>query len=430
MAPPGRIVLDALDGVRGLSSVLIVVGHFFTFWVVNDPLPIFGLEYLSIVSLFFVISGYTLAVIYDAGPPNEDGQPSPPRSSAVDLSTKAGYRLFLRKRVARLAPVYYLSLAVGIAPYLIYFPDPVNLAIGAPFTLFALQSISMLGLNWDGPLWTVSSFVMCYLMFPFFLRRFSPLSTRALRVWWWSLAVTCVASSVVVPFGGGFVHFIIVWRLPQFLLGVLTAQLANREPVLRPAIVAEICSTLLLANFIGAAVVSYYSGYAAWLTYMLTMEFVVAPIQAVWVSALTAPLPTPIGPTRALFLTPPMRFLGNISYAMYASHWVVIIWCAWAVAGGISADLVPFYSRLDKVGSTFDDGWYYFPAWAVVPILAVCIAFATGMWALVERPARQRISGAAAATKAAEQASFEPLLEVDDDAGALGKAGGLLAEVA
>jgi peptidoglycan/LPS O-acetylase OafA/YrhL len=42
-----RFDLAALDGVRGLASLFIVVGHFFTFWApsaADGLLPVFGLE--------------------------------------------------------------------------------------------------------------------------------------------------------------------------------------------------------------------------------------------------------------------------------------------------------------------------------------------------------------------------------------------------
>jgi hypothetical protein len=60
--------LDALDGIRGLCSLWVVVGHLIEFWISNDgqgDFPVLALEYMSGVTLFFLISGFTLVVVYD-----------------------------------------------------------------------------------------------------------------------------------------------------------------------------------------------------------------------------------------------------------------------------------------------------------------------------------------------------------------------------
>lgn len=158
--------LDALDGVRGVASLVIVAGHLLTFfvpradastiypgagatppggaaWGSPPPLPppalqhgarwpVFGLEYLSAVSLFFTLSGFTLVQAYER-PPRAPGEPPP-------LSTPAQRNAFLRRRVARLAPLYYLGLAAGAVPFVLY-TDPATRRISAPAALLGLQSI-------------------------------------------------------------------------------------------------------------------------------------------------------------------------------------------------------------------------------------------------------------------------------------------------
>jgi peptidoglycan/LPS O-acetylase OafA/YrhL len=62
------------------------------------------LQFLSAVTLFFVISGFTLTVVYgDAGA----------------LSSRDARRSFLWKRFARLGPIYYLSLLVALPQLLV-----------------------------------------------------------------------------------------------------------------------------------------------------------------------------------------------------------------------------------------------------------------------------------------------------------------------
>jgi hypothetical protein len=68
LAPSTRIMapdLQSLDGIRGLCSVIIVLGHIFVYWTpawpgdaaaAHEKYPVFGIEYLSPVTLFFVMT--------------------------------------------------------------------------------------------------------------------------------------------------------------------------------------------------------------------------------------------------------------------------------------------------------------------------------------------------------------------------------------
>lgn len=140
MSAGHRVNLDALGGLRGISSLTVVVGHLLTFWVPNEGLfPTFGLEYLSAVTLFFVISGFCLVCVYDkSDAPDHDG--------TAPLGNAADRRKFWRRRIGRLAPLYYLGMLLAV-PQLIIYQDKFSIiasAVLSPLWLQACESTSLL----------------------------------------------------------------------------------------------------------------------------------------------------------------------------------------------------------------------------------------------------------------------------------------------
>jgi peptidoglycan/LPS O-acetylase OafA/YrhL len=87
-----------LDGMRGIGAILVVYGHTMVFWggpaVSFPPIPF-------CVDLFFILSGYVIAFAYE------------PR-----LSTGMTAATFLRQRLIRLYPLYFLGLIMGLMAFL------------------------------------------------------------------------------------------------------------------------------------------------------------------------------------------------------------------------------------------------------------------------------------------------------------------------
>ena len=155
--------LDALDGLRGVGAICIMMYHFFSGFTPMAAAvahyPVYAPEFTSVVTLFFVISGFTLTCVY-----NTDGDPP------MALT-------FLKKRVARLMPVYYASLP-ALPSFYVYTTTP---ALTATTTLFMVQSLIVPNEGWNFPLWQVGAFAFTYPFFPFVLARLRTWSTRALR---------------------------------------------------------------------------------------------------------------------------------------------------------------------------------------------------------------------------------------------------------
>ncbi len=86
-----------LDGMRGIGAVLVVWGHTVIFWggpvTTSPPIPF-------CVDLFFILSGYVIAFAYE-----------PRLANGMTPAT------FLRQRLIRLYPLYFLGLMMGAGAY-------------------------------------------------------------------------------------------------------------------------------------------------------------------------------------------------------------------------------------------------------------------------------------------------------------------------
>jgi len=427
--PPPPLDLAPLGGVRGVAAATVVVGHTLLYFVPDlgggggadrPAWPAFGLEFLSPVTLFVVLSGFTLAAVYgphaeaaaagaaaaaisavavDAtgagAPAAPPAGPPPARGAAPPLGSWAGARAFFLKRAARLAPLYAAGLALGAAPFFIYTPReaiPLNVAVA----LAGQQSVVLTATAWDRPLWTVSALAYCYAAFPLLLPRLAACSPCGLaRALWLACAASMAAPSALLAAFGLLawpMHFLFILRLPQFVVGMAAALLAARAPLRHPAAVADGCSLLLAANIAACGglttVVRASAGETAggyvWLLWSHWAEFLLAPVHALWIAALASPGGG--GATRAVLGSRPARALGAISYALYCTHFPLLSWAAWAAKGrGVSADAVPLRA------AAFVDGWFCFPPAAIGPLLAACAAIAAAAYWALERPARRAI---------------------------------------
>lgn len=152
---PQRIDTTAITGLRALASMNILVGHLIVTchvtWQDDDFVDLLG---GVSVSLFFLLSGFIVAIAY----------------GRKDISTpdkKQKFKSdFYKKRFARLLPMYYFTILLNMY-FVTYFIDE-----GGWFN-FVLQWILMTpwfgGGPINGPLWQLASTVWVFLFFPYVL---------------------------------------------------------------------------------------------------------------------------------------------------------------------------------------------------------------------------------------------------------------------
>ena len=168
------------------------------------------------VSVFFVLSGFILTYNY----------------FGKDFTT----REFWSARVARIAPVYWLSLAVA-APFLALSIVRHENALAANMfltPLFLQSWATAVPLKWNVPAWSVSTEAFFYFLFPFLLQpvanKFRKWPVSILLILWIAGAVPSILYATLRP--EGVIHitsstpllqtvkFNPVFRLPEFLFGM------------------------------------------------------------------------------------------------------------------------------------------------------------------------------------------------------------------
>jgi len=162
----GHNRIHALDAIRQMAAFLVLVQHFFViFQIQNFPLPRGGIfDAKGAVTLFFVLSGYVLAL-----------------SLKSDSPTLTGYVKFGVRRVLRLYPLHFaatlLALLVLIAirnsgGYSSQLPMPVNFLESTTFELkqWLLQlTLVVPGMDSDfanPPVWTLMAEANIAIIFP------------------------------------------------------------------------------------------------------------------------------------------------------------------------------------------------------------------------------------------------------------------------
>lgn len=180
-AAGGRSRITGADGLRALAALWVVGSHLFQrlapqpgTWVEDVRLVMmkgpFG------VSIFFVLSGLLLSAPFWRA--YLTGRPFP----------RIGH--YARRRVARILPGFYASLAVSSVLALVYVPDApyrlVRLVSGLTFTS-GFHWVTLFPVPMNGPLWSIGFEVVSYVLMPvamwglFRLRR---RSTRVALAYW------------------------------------------------------------------------------------------------------------------------------------------------------------------------------------------------------------------------------------------------------
>jgi peptidoglycan/LPS O-acetylase OafA/YrhL len=268
------IDLDSHNGLRGVAAVWVVVFHCLSYC----PLGI-NLLGSTLMPLFFVLSGFSLAVVYGA-------EPLPP-PSCCGLAERGGasvgpegtllkpfdYWGFQQNRVARVMPGacmqrsaqltvglnrlsragYYAGLVLTLPQWFFgygYFPQTQGLLLGLSIAASVLPIISLLspvvGLfvyPVDGPTWTITSLLVMWLFFPRWLAHGQRLTDAQLVsgiviMFWVQHVPTYAIFFPISILGGGALWWSAfstatmnpLSRLPVLLMGVYAGILARWHP--------------------------------------------------------------------------------------------------------------------------------------------------------------------------------------------------------
>ena len=298
-APPRRF--EALDSLRGVCAVLVVMFHMpvASHW---RDWPLIQHGYLF-VDFFFVLSGFVIAHAY-----------------AERLKTRADAGRFMVRRLGRVWPLHVLMLAAFIGLELVRLWTHFDGA--APFTrdrsveaiwtnLLLIQAYNIHGyLTWNGPAWTLSVEVGCYVVFAALLML---LPGRRFGVWRWVGAGLAILGAVIVatqaPRWMNTTHdFAFPRAVYGFFLGAALQGVWLRIPRLKgvAATVLEAATLIGLCLFI------------AWAEGPVAVLVTLLFVAGVWVFA------GEDGALSRLLDTRPLVTLGRWSFAIYMVHMFVL----------------------------------------------------------------------------------------------------------
>uniref|UniRef100_A0A0G4HYI3 Acyltransferase 3 domain-containing protein n=1 Tax=Chromera velia CCMP2878 TaxID=1169474 RepID=A0A0G4HYI3_9ALVE len=392
--------LTAFIGLRGVCAFAIMLGHqtdmFIQSPVKGQPVLI-GLEYLQAVSLFFLLSGIPLTRLY---------------STTGKVETWAGSRKFWWKRFARLAPMYYITLAlnVGICFLIMVNIDFTSLMESTVGCAFMLQAWFPSLINVGGVLWQIAVFMYGYLLFPFVSLRFQRWGVGALMCCLcllYLLSLGLLACSMVFFPSDQWAGTMFVWhvhclaRILQVVCGMIVGEVIERWRVApnchhkRWAWTTDFLSFILLLTALQAPLVQLYFEPDVRSEVSIVLEALLLPVHLLWLAGFVLSFvpreSETIVRTESWTCTVlswgPLVALGDISLVIYCLHLVVFFLYNSFVAFLTTGDprLVPGF---DAWVLRVLVPWYHMPLqWVLV------VGFSLGVSRGVEAPLRRWLSG-------------------------------------
>jgi peptidoglycan/LPS O-acetylase OafA/YrhL len=350
--PPSPARLGALDGLRGLAALGVLVLHVWMFHHGDSGRPpkhlldyVIGELRLG-VQLFFVLSGFLLY--------------RPFVGAVLDGAPRPSLRRYGLRRAARILPAYAATV-LGAFLLLRHLDHPMQVGAGQLpiFLLFAQNQFDATIKHLDPPMWTLAVEVSFYAALPLAALLAPRLGASRARQLGLPLAVAaagaaCTAAAARYRWPVTLSTSLLL-HLVEFGAGMAVATLLHRRRVSRPVAAALVLAgaTLVLASSwwhalaIGPQQTRDMVGDAPGI---LGLALVVAAIAgASW---------------RAAALSRgPVRWLGTVSYGVYLAHFPVIV-------------------AVRRTG--------HWPAGLTSELLlvsAVTLALATASWLVLERPA-------------------------------------------
>jgi len=374
-ASPGLV--KAHTGIRGLLAFYIMLFHALLFSVG------WNLHGSALMPVFFLLAGYSLAIVYGKQLPRFD------------------VKHYYRNRFARIAPVYYVAMLIAL-PLAVFgrgWVSPSDIGWVFATNIFAVQMwASLPPLSFAGPAWTISTLTFFYLVFPWLLRWHQNHTDRSLNRWITILAVVQAVVFFALSFAIDPVdswwafwasHAWPISRLPVFDMGLVAGLLMLRQgrPDRDTAVRVMGVSTDQKNRW--ARRVDWYAGTFVVFVIGLTALQVVGDIDLLgswWMQgvfpyvnlviivglSITSREANPY--TQRLLSWPAFLFLGRISLALYLVHEPIIQYVAWAAR--------PAHA------------WSFnmpMPLWGIAIVLPVSLVLATLLERTIETPARNFI---------------------------------------
>lgn len=325
--------LPALTGSRFVAALAVSLLHFSAVglpagWASD------ALAYLTLmpgaVSYFFILSGFILAYNY---------------ADRLAVPSRAGWWAFLVARFARIYPVYLASLlaaAVLLPPLLNEYRCRRVATQWKLVTQVTMTQSLVPSSEWyywgNAPAWSISTEWCVYLAFPALLAGLCRLPTRALPAAGVGMALVALGWSVWLrdSHRAEWLAYVFpVTRVPDFAAGATLGLWAARRPPGGPPLVTA-RGAALEAAAVGLLAAAFVLGRD--LPFSLRWSGYFSLPALLMVAALAAQR----GPLAWLLARPAAVWLGEVSFAYYLFH--VLVLQAWLQARP-SAGVLPWYAQ-------------------------------------------------------------------------------------
>ena len=335
---------EILDGLRGVAAVMVVMFHIFEAHATNHLDQIINHGYLA-VDFFFVLSGFVIGYAYDDR-----------WAKGMSIGT------FFKRRLIRLQPMVIIGSLIGAACF--YFQDypmfykihdtSVWLMLVVMFvgmTLIPLPMGKMDIRGWgemhplNGPAWSLFLEYCVNILYAFFVRKFSKKWLSVLVI---IAGIALVHLAVTSPNGdiiGGWslngeqLHIGFTRLLYPFFAGLLLYRISKCGNV-KNAFVW--CSLLIIIALtiprIGGKEFLWANGIYDSLIVIFLFPFIV------WLGA--------SGEIKGKYSSKICKFLGNISYPIYITHYPLIyIYTGWVSVSKLPISQAWHFALLTFFGS-------------------------------------------------------------------------------
>lgn len=293
--------LLALEGWRGLTSLLVVLFHlyvahalFFQEW----------LRFLApVLEFFFIVSGFVMAVGFTG-----------------KVKDGTSFWAFAVRRAGRVFPIHWamlgLLLLIPLMRFVLQTPGEVfsgKLSLDSlPWQIALLQTWwPQIALSWNHPAWTLSAEIVAYLIMALIMLASMGPRSR------WGLALTVIGVSAAfflhAQANWGHYNVVSISRaLTGFFIGFLVYDLWRWFP-LRQTWLAHILEIVATAGFVATLVFQFEDGPAYFFNHA-------AYALLVYVFANDKGFITRIVSVK------PLLWLGKVSFSIYMFHGVVTTW--------------------------------------------------------------------------------------------------------
>jgi peptidoglycan/LPS O-acetylase OafA/YrhL len=308
--------LKILTGIRFYAALHVVLYHnFYLFGEGAKNAPVIFLRFIekgnSAVGFFFILSGFILTHVY--------------QGKLTDKKSKHNY---LKARIARLYPLYFLALLMDLPRGLSYFFDKFEFKTALMKIMISLGAhVSMmqswhprLTPAWNSPAWSLSTEMFFYLIFiiamPFILKRRKSI-TKLFVLYSVPLLLYCVVC-MLKPELTTESSFVTFWRsFPpirafEFLIGICLYNLIiTGHSILK--YIKENTSLVFWGSVVSSLLLSQVS--IAEISNVYSSLFLIPFFSLMILSSYYGEI---IG--ERLFTSKLIQLLGGSSYALYVTH--------------------------------------------------------------------------------------------------------------